>query len=37
MLKSVSSNAEDMKAMIDRFLRMTESHTEEIKALTQQQ
>ena len=34
MLKSISSNAEDMKAMIDRFLRMTEAHTAEVKAIT---
>lgn len=35
MLKSVNSNAEDMKSMIDRFLRLTDAHTAEVKALTQ--
>lgn len=35
MLKTVSTNADDMKAMIDRFLRMTDAHTAEIKAITQ--
>lgn len=34
MLKIVSANSEDLKAMIDRFLRMTDAHTEEVKALT---
>ena len=34
MLKMVSANADDMKAMIDRFLRMTDAHTAEIKAIT---
>ena len=35
MLKTVSTNTDDMKAMIDRFLRMTDAHTAEIKAITQ--
>ena len=34
MLKMVNANAEDLKAMIDRFLRMTDAHTAEVKALT---
>lgn len=37
MLKIVNANADEMKSMIDRFLRMTDAHTAEIKALTQQQ
>lgn len=37
ILKSVNANADDMKSMIDRFLRMTEAHTAEIKAITQNQ
>lgn len=35
MLKMVSANADDMKAMIDRFLRMTDAHTAEIRAITE--
>ena len=35
MLKIVNANADEMKSMIDRFLRMTDAHTAEIKALTQ--
>lgn len=35
LLRLVGTNADDMKTMIDRFIRMTESHTEEVKALTQ--
>lgn len=34
MLKMVSANADDMKSMIDRFLRLTDAHTAEIKAIT---
>lgn len=34
MLKIVGSNADDMKSMIDRFLRMTEAHNAEVKAIT---
>ena len=34
ILKTVNSNAEDMKSMIDRFLRITDAHTAEVKALT---
>lgn len=34
LLRLVGTNADDMKAMIDRFLRMTESHTAEVKAIT---
>lgn len=36
MLKMVNANADDLKAMIDRFLRMTDAHTAEVKALTKQ-
>lgn len=35
LLNTVNANAEDLKAMIDRFLRMTDAHTAEVKALTQ--
>ena len=35
MLKIVNAYADVMKSMIDRFLRMTDAHTAEIKALTQ--
>lgn len=35
MLKMVNANADDIKGMIDRFFRLTDAHTEEIKALTQ--
>lgn len=35
LLKVVSSNTDDLRAMIDRFLRMTDAHTEEIRVLTQ--
>lgn len=35
MLKLVSANSDEMKAMIDRFLRMTDAHTAEIKAITE--
>ena len=34
MLKMVNANADDIKGMIDRFFRLTDAHTEEIKALT---
>lgn len=34
MLKTVNANADDMKSMIDRFLRITDAHTAEVKALT---
>ena len=35
IMKTVNGNAEDMKGMIDRFFRLTDAHTEEVKALTQ--
>ena len=35
MLRMSYASAEEMKSMIDRFLRMTDAHTAEIKALTQ--
>ena len=35
MMKMVSSNADDMKGMIERFFRLTDAHTAEVKALTQ--
>lgn len=34
MLKIVNTNADELKAMIDRFLRLTEAHTAEVNALT---
>lgn len=37
MLKMVNANADDIKGMIDRFFRLTDAHTEEIKVLTQKQ
>ena len=37
MLKMVNVNADDLKSMIDRFFRLTDAHTEEIKVLTQKQ
>lgn len=35
MLRMSNANADELKSMIDRFLRMTDAHTAEIKALTQ--
>lgn len=35
MLKMVNGNADDIKSMIDRFFRLTDAHTAEVKALTQ--
>ena len=35
MLRISNANADELKSMIDRFLRMTDAHTAEIKALTQ--
>lgn len=34
IMKMVNANADDMKGMIDRFFRLTDAHTAEIKALT---
>lgn len=34
ILKIASTNAEDLRSTIDRFLRLTDAHTAEIKALT---
>jgi chromosome segregation ATPase len=35
VMKMANSNADDIKGMIDRFFRLTDAHTEEVKALTQ--
>ena len=35
LLHMATTNADELKAMIDRFLRMTDAHTAEVKALTQ--
>ena len=35
ILKIVSSNTDDLRSMIDRFLKITDAHTEEVKLLTQ--
>jgi Mn-containing catalase len=35
IMRMVNVNADDMKSMIDRFFRLTDAHTEEIRALTQ--
>lgn len=35
ILKMVNANAEDLRAMIERFLRMSDMHAEEIRTLTQ--
>lgn len=37
MMKMVNANSDDIKGMIDRFFRLTDAHTEEIKVLTQHQ
>lgn len=37
MLKITSANAEDLRSTIDRFLRLTDAHTAEIRALTQKE
>lgn len=34
MLKTINANADDMRSMIDRFLRMTDAHTAEVQAIT---
>lgn len=35
ILKIVNANTDDLRSMIDRFLRMTDAHTQEVRALTQ--
>ncbi len=35
ILKMVNANAEDLRAMIERFLKMSDIHAEEIRTLTQ--
>jgi hypothetical protein len=35
LLKIVSANTDDLRSMIDRFLRLTDAHTAEVKALSQ--
>jgi chromosome segregation ATPase len=35
IMKIVNANADDMKGMIDRFFRLTDAHTAEVKALIQ--
>lgn len=35
ILKIVNANTDDLRSVIDRFLRLTDAHTAEIKALTQ--
>ena len=35
VLKIVSANTDDLRSMIDRFLKVTEAHTAEVKLLTQ--
>lgn len=37
IMKMVNASADDMKGMIDRFFRLTDAHTAEIKTLTQVQ
>ena len=35
ILKITSANTEDLRSMVDRFMSLTEAHTKEIEALTQ--